>query len=82
MAEKRYKTVKVWVSGDTLVRAWGEQEANDELYGDGFPAKLSRFIAERDKALKAEEEARRMRAAKRASVKARASQVEEEEMER
>ncbi len=37
-----------WVDGNTLVRVWGEEAVNDELYGSGFSAKLSAFIAKRD----------------------------------
>lgn len=46
----------IWVDGNTLVRMEGERIANEELYGGGYQAKLTRFIAERDRRY-AEEEA-------------------------
>jgi len=45
---------KVWVDGNTLVKKWGEQDANEELFGSGYQAKLTGFINKRDEALVAE----------------------------
>jgi len=48
----------IWVDGNTLVKAVGEQEANEYLHGTGYQSKLTAFIKERDRKVKEEEMAR------------------------
>lgn len=45
---------KVWIDGNSLVEGWGEQDANEELFGSGYQAKLTGFITKREAALIAE----------------------------
>ncbi len=45
----------VWVDGNTLVKAVGEQEANEYLHGTGYQSKLTEFIKNRDLRLREEE---------------------------
>ena len=58
---KRYK----YITGDELVRKEGEDLVEEEINGSGYSAQLKRFIADRDKRLEEDEQAKRERKEKR-----------------
>ena len=66
----------IWVEVDKIFRENDAQELNDELYGTGYLARLSKFIRERD--VKLAEENKLLEARKAARMAKQS--VSEEEM--
>lgn len=64
---------KIWIGGNELIERNSREETYNELYKNGYPAKLSAFIKRREEALATDNKLR--------ASKIKKSKVVEEEKE-